>query len=155
LIEEFTDAAQQLPDQLHSLQSRADAWFWGRFHFRLPSTWSEVMSKYGTFIRDTAPDSSRLVDAVFGTVNAILVLLGTLIIPFFSLYLLIDFNRLVSRTELLIPRRWASDVTKLAKEIHTTLGRYVRGQLVTMAVMAILYSAALKVIGIRLAIPIG
>jgi predicted PurR-regulated permease PerM len=46
-------------------------------------------------------------------------------------------------------------VTKLAKEIHTTLGRYVRGQLIAIAVLSVFYSAGLKLVGVRLAIPIG
>jgi predicted PurR-regulated permease PerM len=88
-------------------------------------------------------------------VGVIFVVLGTLIIPIFALYLLGDFNRIVARAALLVPRRYAPQVTAVVGEIHVTLGRYVRGQLITNLVLATLYAGGLALTGIRLAVPIG
>jgi predicted PurR-regulated permease PerM len=155
LIDELVDASRRLPEQLLSLHARVDAWLLARWHYRLPSTWAELSSKYGTLIRDSLPEVSRISGALFGTVSAIFVVLGTLIVPIFALYLLIDFNRVVARTATLVPRRWAPDVNRLAREIHGTLGRYVRGQLIANVVLATLYATGLWLTGVRLGIAIG
>jgi predicted PurR-regulated permease PerM len=155
LIDEVVDASRRLPDQLLSLHARADSWLMHRWHYRLPATWAELSTKYGVVARDSLPNGSSVLGWAFGTVSAILVILGTLIVPVFALYLLIDFNRVVARAATLVPRRWAPDVNRLAREIHTTLGRYVRGQLIANLVLATMYAVGLKMVGVRLAIPIG
>jgi len=153
--DELSRAAERLPEQLDALHQRTDELLFQRFHYRLPATWGELLNKYGSQIPDKMPSASKMVDALFGTVNAIFFLLGTLIVPVFTLYLLMDFDRIIERAETLIPRRWAKTVTALSSEIHGTLGRYVRGQLITNLILAVLYATGLRLVGIRLAVPIG
>ena len=155
VIDEFEAAARRLPDQLEALRALAKDYLWARYHYKLPATWTEIFTKYGAVLRDGAPSATSVASALFGTVNAILLALGTLIVPVLSLYLLVDFNGLVSGAEKLIPRRWAAPVTGVARDIHGTLGKYVRGQLLTNLLLSLLYSTALTLAGIRLAIPIG
>ena len=155
LIDELVDASRRLPEQLVDLHARADAWLRLRSNYRLPGTWAELSGKYGTVLRDSLPGVGSMIAAAFGTVGAILVILGFLIVPVFSLYLIIDFNRVVDRTATLVPRRWAPDVNRLAREIHNTLSRYVRGQLIACLVLSTMYATGLWLTGVRLAIPIG
>jgi predicted PurR-regulated permease PerM len=155
VVAEFADAARRLPDQIVSLHGRTDALLRERFNYKMPATWGEVLSTYGAVISDHVPDASRIGWALFGTVSALLVLLGTLIVPVFALYLLGDFDRIIARGAVLIPRRWAPSVIAVFSEVHLTLGRYVRGQLITNLILATLYSVGLKLVGIRLAVPIG
>ena len=155
VVGEFAEASARLPEQLATLQGNAAQWLWERFHFRLPATWGELASKYGAVLRSQAPDASSVADALFGTVGVIFVLLGSLIIPVFTFYLLIDFNRIVDRIRVLIPRRYAPAVESVMGEINSMLKRYVRGQLLTCLILAACYATALQIVGIRLAIPIG
>ena len=155
VLDEFETAASRLPQQLEALRGLAKDFLWAKYHYKLPATWGEIVTKYGTVLRDGAPSAGSVASALFGTVNAILLALGTLIVPVLSLYLLIDFNGLVSGAERLIPRRWAAPVSEVAVDIHGTLGKYVRGQLLTNILLSLLYSTALTLVGIRLAIPIG
>jgi predicted PurR-regulated permease PerM len=155
VVDEFAEAARRLPDQLVSLHARTDALLRARFDYKMPATWGEVLSTYGTVISDHVPDASRIGGALFGTMSALFVLLGMLIVPVFALYLLGDFDQIIDRAAHLIPRRWAPSVTAVVSEVHLTLGRYLRGQLITILVLCALYSVGLKVVGIRLAVPIG
>lgn len=155
VIDQFGDAASELPSKLQTLHDAAESWLWSRFHVHMPATWTELVNKYGPSVRESLPDANRVIEALFGTVNAILFLLSMLIVPVFSLYLLIDFDRIVTRTEALLPRRWAPDAHKLALEIHLTLGRYVRGQIVTNLILATLYATGLTLVGVRLGAVIG
>ncbi len=46
-------------------------------------------------------------------------------------------------------------VTSVAEQIHRTLGGYVRGQLTANIVLGALYATGLRIVDIRLAVPIG
>jgi predicted PurR-regulated permease PerM len=93
--------------------------------------------------------------ALFGTLSYVAVVLSALIVPVFALYLLIDFDRIVARTGQLVPRRWYPQVADVARQIHRTLGGYVRGQLTANIVLGALYATGLRFCEIRLAVPIG
>ena len=155
LVSEVQSTSSRLPEQLDSLRMRVEELLWARFHYRLPETWNELVTAYGADLRRQLPDTTRIKDAVFGTVNLIFVLLGGLLIPVFALYLLGDFDRIVQQAERLVPRRWAPAEGSLFHEIHLTLGRWVRGQLICSILLATLYATGLSIVGIRLAVPIG
>jgi predicted PurR-regulated permease PerM len=93
--------------------------------------------------------------ALFGTLSYVAVILSALIVPLFALYLLIDFERIVARVADLIPRRWVAPATDIARQVHRTLGGYVRGQLTANIVLGALYATGLRLVDIRLAVPIG
>jgi predicted PurR-regulated permease PerM len=93
--------------------------------------------------------------ALFGTLSYVAVGLSALIIPVFALYLLIDFDRIVARVGDLVHRRWQTDVGDTAREVHRTLGSYVRGQLTANIVLGALYAMGLRFVDIRLAVAIG
>jgi predicted PurR-regulated permease PerM len=155
VIDEFENAARRLPEQLDALRVAAKDWLWARYHYKLPITWSEILTKYGEVLHQAAPSAGSVASALFGTVNAIFLALGTLIVPVLSLYLLADFNGIIAGAARLVPRRWAGPVEEVALSIHGTLGRYVRGQLLTNLVLSVLYATGLTLVGVRLALPIG
>jgi predicted PurR-regulated permease PerM len=78
-----------------------------------------------------------------------------LIVPVFAIYLLYDFDRIVAGTRDLTPPRWRGTLVTYAREIDNVLGHFIRGQLVIMAILAVLYGGAYTALGVRLAIPIG
>jgi len=156
VIDEFRLAGEQFPEQMRALKERIDPWVWQVFHINLPHTWGELASKIAEQMRARTPDLLQgSMVALFGTLNVILIVVATLIVPVFALYLLIDFDRNVERARKLIPRRWAPLVGSIALEVHRTLGGYVRGQMTACIVLSLLYSAGLMLAGVRLAAPIG
>ena len=156
LIDEFRLAGDQLPEQMRELKERLDPWVWQVFHINLPHTWGELASKVAESARARMPDVIQgSTGALFGTLNIIIIVVAALIVPVFSLYLLIDFDRNVDRFQGLVPRRWVPLVASIASEIHRTLGGYVRGQLTACAVLSALYAGGLMLAGLRLAVPIG
>lgn len=155
-IDQFTDAAAELPGQLERLRDRAEPWLLENFKVGLPHSWNELQRSYGESIRQRAPQLFQgVIPALFGTFNLVVVAAGSLIIPVFALYLLTDFDVIVQRAEILVPRRYARTTFSVAREVHTTLGRYVRGQVLASLCLALIYAVGLKIVGIRLAVPIG
>ncbi|HLK39821.1 MAG TPA: AI-2E family transporter, partial [Polyangiaceae bacterium] len=155
-IDELRGAAADLPDELRGLEGRLEPWLWQNFHFKPPHTMSELGSEIEGKLQSQFPDfASAASVALFGTLSYLAVILSTLIVPVFALYLLIDFDHIVERTAQLIPRRAYPQVAAVARQIHRTLGGYVRGQLTANIVLAALYAMGLRFIDIRLAVPIG
>jgi predicted PurR-regulated permease PerM len=155
-VDELRAAAADLPTQLQNLQSRAEPWLWTHFKLKIPHTAGELSKAFGDKAQAQGPGMmGTALQALFGTLSYVGVALSALIVPVFALYLLIDFDRIVSRVEELIPRRWAGSVSDVARQIHKTLSGWVRGQLTACIVLAALYATGLRIIDIRLAVPIG
>ncbi len=155
-VDEVRDASSDLPGQLSRLEERMEPWLLANLHFRPPHTMSELGLQLRDKLQSQFPSLlSAASYALFGTLGYVAVVLSALIIPVFSLYLLIDFDRIVERTGQLVPRRWFPQVSDVARQIHRTLGGYVRGQLTANIVLGALYAMGLRIVGIKLAVPIG
>ncbi|HEY3817153.1 MAG TPA: AI-2E family transporter [Polyangiaceae bacterium] len=155
-VDELQRAAADLPMQLKGLEARVEPWLWQVFHFKPPSTMSELATDIQGRLREEFPSLMAAASvALFGTLSYVAVVLSALIVPVFALYLLIDFNRIVARTGQLVPRRFHPQVADVARQIHKTLGGYVRGQLTANIVLGALYATGLRFVDIRLAVPIG
>jgi len=153
-VDEVRDASSALPDQIHALQARVEPWFATQLHVKLPHSMNDLEKALTDRIQSgDSYDNAR--SFLFGTIGYVGVALSALIVPVFALYLLIDFDRIVARVEQLVPRRWAPPIADVARQIHKTLSGYVRGQLTANIVLAALYATGLRMVDIRLAVPIG
>ncbi len=93
--------------------------------------------------------------AFASTLSFILALLGYFIIPVYLYYFLKDLPRIREGALALVPVRFRNHITDFADEIRDVLAAFVRGQLAVCAILAVLYSVGLYVIGIDLAVVIG
>jgi predicted PurR-regulated permease PerM len=153
-VDEVRDASSAIPDQIRALQARIEPWFATQLHVKLPHSMGDLEKALTERLRsDSAYDNAR--SFLFGTIGYVGVALSALIVPVFALYLLIDFDRIVARVGQLVPRRWSPPISDVARQIHKTLSGYVRGQLTANIVLAALYATGLRVVDIRLAVPIG
>lgn len=156
LFEQFLDATANIPDKLELLRQRLDPWLWQHFHVRMPATTGEVLLRAHEELRAAGLNIvDRAGAAVLQAFNALVLWLGVLIVPVFTLYLLIDFDAVVQRTRHLVPRRFLPTVTRVANDVHSNLANYIRGQVLANCVLTTLYAGGLYLVGIPLAVPIG
>jgi predicted PurR-regulated permease PerM len=88
--------------------------------------------------------------------SAVLALLGNVVLaPMVAFYLLVDWHGLSARLRRLLPPRWLAGVDGFWGETDAVLGEYLRGQMLVMLVLAVLYSAGLAAVGLDLALAIG
>ena len=155
-VDELRAAAADLPAQLARLGPRVEPSLWQVFHIKPPHTMNELEADLRDKLQAEYPTLlSAASDALFGTLSYVAVVLSALIVPVFALYLLIDFDRIVERTGQLVPRRWYPQVADVSRQVHRTLGGYVRGQLTANLVLGALYATGLRAVDVRLAVPIG
>lgn len=88
-----------------------------------------------------------------------LALLGWLanlvLIPVVGFYLLRDWDLMMARLRSLLPRQREEQVVGLAGECHEVLGAFVRGQLLVMLALGVIYAAGLMLVGLELGLLIG
>ena len=92
---------------------------------------------------------SRSGFAVFGWIA------NLLLIPILTFYFLRDWDALVARVRLMIPRDHVATVDRLARESNEVLTAFLRGQLLVMVVLGVMYGVGLWAVGLDLGILIG
>jgi len=78
-----------------------------------------------------------------------------LLVPVVTFYLLRDWDVLMDRLRILIPRRYEPAVTRLARDCNAVLAEFLRGQLTVMLALALIYAVGLWLAGLEFALLIG
>ena len=82
-------------------------------------------------------------------------ILSLFLVPILTFYLLRDWDSILSHIAALIPSQQHDTIVGLARDADDMLGAFLRGQLLVMLALAIIYSAGLGLIGLEFAIAIG
>lgn len=77
------------------------------------------------------------------------------LLPVLAFFFLRDWDLIVGRVGALVPRDHYDTVRRLALEANEVLGGFLRGQLLVMLVLGILYALGLWLAGLKLGILIG
>ena len=77
------------------------------------------------------------------------------LLPVLTFFFLRDWDLIVGRIGLLVPRDHIDTVRRLALESNEVLGGFMRGQLLVMLILGILYALGLWLVGLDLGILIG
>ena len=156
---------QQIVTLVHSLPGYRD-WFVGT---ALPwveqRTGLEILSwldpeRLFTLIREHWERAGGIAATVLGYVSrsgfALLGLLANIVLlPVLTFFFLRDWDLLVARVGLLVPRDHADTVRTLARESDAVLGGFLRGQFLVMLILGVLYAIWLWGVGLDLGILIG
>ncbi|UYG01389.1 MULTISPECIES: AI-2E family transporter [unclassified Halomonas] len=77
------------------------------------------------------------------------------LIPVVTFYLLLDWDRLLANMADLVPRHYARDTARLAKRCDAVLAAFLRGQLLVMLSLGVIYALGLTLIGLNFGLLIG
>lgn len=77
------------------------------------------------------------------------------LLPILTFYFLRDWDLLVERVEVMIPRDHLATVSRLAKESDEVLGAFLRGQFIVMVALGAIYAIGLTLVGLKLGLLIG
>jgi predicted PurR-regulated permease PerM len=82
-------------------------------------------------------------------------LMNLVLVPVVTFYVLRDWDALVEGVRTLIPRNAEPVVSQLCREIEEVLGAFIRGQLMVMIALGLIYTFGLWLLGLDLALIIG
>jgi len=157
-----TDVAgviRELPKQLAALWTTTAPWLEQR-GMTVPHTTTEWIERLNTLASEVAsavlaPVGSIVSTVIGGTLSVLGSVVAALVVVVLAIYLLNDFDRITAGIRALLPARWRAQVTSYAEDIDAILSHFIRGQLIVMVILAVLYSSAYALLGVRLAVPIG
>lgn len=78
-----------------------------------------------------------------------------LLVPVVSFYLMRDWDLIIARIHSMLPRNLEGTITHLARESDEVLGSFLKGQLLVMLALGVIYSIGLWIVGLDLALLIG
>jgi len=81
--------------------------------------------------------------------------LSLFLVPILTFYMLRDWDVIVAYLGALVPESQRETVFKLARETDDILSAFLRGQVLVMLALAVLYSVGLAVSGVSFAVAIG
>jgi len=82
-------------------------------------------------------------------------LMNLVLVPVVTFYLLRDWDKLIEGIRTLIPRQVEPVVSDLCRQIEDVLGAFIRGQLMVMIALGLIYFVGLWAVGLDLALIIG
>lgn len=159
MVREVLGFIGELPNEIVELVQRVEPWLAERA-IAVPHDLTQALAQFELAPADIASHAAAPLQAIVrsvlgGTASAIGAVASALIVPVLAFYLLYDFDRMTAGARDLVPARIRPWVVEVALEIDGVLGQFVRGQLLVMIIMGVLYATAYSMVGIRLAVPIG
>jgi predicted PurR-regulated permease PerM len=94
----------------------------------------------------------RVLASVSGLVNVVLLVV---LVPVITFYLLMDWDRMVTRVDELLPREHAPVIRKLAAEIDATMAGFLRGQGTVCLILGTFYAVGLMLAGLQFGLVVG
>jgi len=122
-------------------------------------TWLDPERMF-TLVREHWQRAGGIASNVLGYVSRSgFALLGWLanivLLPVLTFFFLRDWDVLLARVSVLVPRNHVGTVRTLAMESEAVLGGFLRGQLLVMLILGVLYGIGLWMVGLNLGILIG
>lgn len=148
--------AKKFPVYIDTVKTHVLPWLNSKFDLGLHLDVESIKTTLQTYWKDASGIVATIISSV---TNSSLLLVGWLanlvLIPVVTFYLLRDWDILVARIHELIPRKVEPVISRLAKASDEMLGAFLRGQLLVMLALAIIYTTGLWIVGLDLALLIG
>lgn len=107
-------------------------------------------------LKETGSFAATLLAQVSKSGLALVTWLGSIaLIPVVTFYLLLDWDRMVAKLLNLLPRPWKSTAMQLGRECDEVLSAFLRGQLIVMLCLGVIYAIGLTLFGVRFGLLIG
>ncbi|MEM8981079.1 MAG: AI-2E family transporter [Pseudomonadota bacterium] len=99
---------------------------------------------------------TQLITGLFSSFSSLLNLaLVFVIAPIVTIYLLLDWDRMIARIDDLLPRDHAPTIRRLASDMDRTLAAFIRGQGTVCLILGVFYAASLMIAGLNFGLVIG
>ena len=152
LIDQFIALIERLPTLFDDLQKVAL-----RVGLHLPPLDVRSLVKtMGAHWREAGGVAARIAAYMGRSGAALFLFLANLVlIPVVSFYLMRDWHQVVAWGRSLIPERWAERLDDFFVEADKALGAFLRGQVLVMLALAVIYTLGYTIAGVPQAVLVG
>ena len=157
LTHQFKGLLQRLPTHIDWFQTHVLPWLEAHLGVEPESlSLRNLQTKLVAFAQDMGDMAGSLLESFRASSTALFTWIANLVlVPVVTFYLLRDWDLLVATVHDLLPRRIEPVVSKLAKESDEIIGAFLRGQVIVMAALGVIYSIGLAIIGLDFSLLIG
>ncbi|WP_367614956.1 AI-2E family transporter [Plastoroseomonas arctica] len=111
-----------------------------------------AVGQVASFLSYLGSSATRVIGGGFALANIFML---AVVMPIVAFYLLRDWPGMVTRIESWLPRRSASTLRALGRDMDRVLAAWLRGQLICCAILAMIYAAGLQLVGLELGLTVG
>lgn len=146
----------KIPGYVQTLTNQFIPWLNERFNMSLEINAETLKTSLQGHWKEAGGIASTAMGYVTRSGALVIAFIGNLVlVPVVTFYLLRDWDVLVARIHELLPRKTEPVISQLAKQSDEVLGSFLRGQMLVMLALAVIYSVGLGIIGLDLALLIG
>lgn len=157
LVDQVRQFAVRFPAYIDWISNTAVPWLAAQLGFD-PSTidTAQASSLIKSYWKEISGAALSVAETLGRGGQAVLTLITNLVlIPVVTFYLMRDWDLLIKGIHDLLPRNLVGKISQLATEIDEVLAAFVRGQLMVMLALGLIYSVGLWAVGIDMAFLIG
>lgn len=156
LQKQSTLIAERLPTIIDNFRTQIEPWLEANLGINFAIDIAQIQKIVAEHWQETGNIVSNLLQMAGNKGLAFIGMLANLLLlPVVLFYVLRDWDKLVDKIGDLIPRKWLTKTTEIAKEIDQVLAQFLRGQLSVMAALCVFYSLGLWIAGLEMALAIG
>ncbi len=156
LFAEAEELVQAFPDFYERARSTVEGWaeeYTERIPVELRTQIEESVAAGGNVMAEAALGIAQR--TVSGVSNAVTIVIGLAVMPFFLFYLLKDRERVIGGLYPMLSERGQMHTRNVISIANRVIGSYVRGQLMSATVVGVLVFIGLSVLGIKFAAILG
>lgn len=159
LIREVADFLGRLPGYLDAFQQKVLPWIEAQLGVEIDFQSFDVdraRSLIQNYFSNIAGAAGNILSVMTQSGGRFLVWVSSMIlVPLVTFYLLRDWRKLMDTLRDLLPRNVEPTVVKLTEDCDEALGGFLRGQLMVMISLGLVYAIGLWIVGLNNAIAIG
>jgi predicted PurR-regulated permease PerM len=157
LGEQVSKFVQQMPIYADWMRKTALPWINTRVHLDLAPYFDpqQLIGMLRAHWQEAGVATSVLCKVSRSGLMLIQILSTIFLVPVLAFYFLRDWDVLVARVDMLLPRAIQPTIARLASESNEMLGGFLRGQLSVMVCLGTFYTVGLLFVGLDLALLIG
>ncbi|MBD0866101.1 MAG: AI-2E family transporter [Rhodobacteraceae bacterium] len=151
LIGQIIDLVNLAPQLVQNSQSFIEANFPAALDAE--STFRQSIAPFGETLRSRM---GEIIDSALNSASSFVsVFILFVIAPVVSVYLLLDWDRMIANIDALLPRDHAPTIRRLSSEIDQTLSSFIRGMGTVCLILGVYYAIALMLVGLNFGLAIG
>ena len=156
LVEQFNLIIERIPKLVDYVQTKVLPWFNQKFDKHIVLNEKTITTWLRTNTTAIQGNLQKALPAVMQSGGALATGLSNLILlPLLLYYFLLDWSDWENGFRTMIPRRYLDSYNRIASNMDTVLGEFLRGQLLVMLIMGVLYGTGLMLTGLDSGFAIG
>jgi predicted PurR-regulated permease PerM len=159
LVRETIDLIERLPGYFQTLQETVLPWIEEQFDIDLGIDTFDA-AQATELIREHFGNIAGAAGALLSYITEsggrfIIWITGMVLVPLVAFYLMRDWHKLLDSLRDMLPRNIEPVAVRLTQDCDEALGGFLRGQLMVMISLGVIYSIGLLIVGLNNAIAIG